>query len=107
MPPCDFVAGEDTTRGSTPRFDAYEETGSRVSCRHGDGVGIAGAPPERLGGPKAQPPGEDDRQRFASERRLIEPPRDLVAQGYELRRRMCCARARDRNVGENPCRTDR
>src|SRR5262249_10641437 len=54
--------------------------------------GIASAPPERTGGPKAQPPGEDDSQRFASVKRLIEPPRDLVAQGYELRGRMCCVR---------------
>ena len=53
------------------------------------------------------PEGGQDNRRFASEKCLIEPPRDLRAQVRELGRRMRRARARDRNVGEDPRRTDR
>jgi hypothetical protein len=102
----DFVAAKTQHGGSTPRFDAYEETGSRVSCRHCDGVGLLArhqnALADRTPSPRVRTKG-----RFASEKRLIEPPRDLVAQGYELRRCLRRARARDGNVGENARRTDR
>src|SRR5262249_55777928 len=53
------------------------------------------------------PEGGQGNRRFASEKRLIEPPRDLGAQVRGLGRRVRRARARNRNVGEDPRRTDR
>src|SRR5262245_12901883 len=65
---------------------------------------IAGVQPDYALG-RAEGPAQGRQSQIASVKRLIEPPRDLVAQGFKLRRSM--GRARDANAdrsgsGGNP-----
>src|SRR5262249_45247401 len=87
------VAGENNAFAATVES---LEAGNAVDCRPTVGA---------LCGQNARP--ETAHSEIRLGKRLIEPPRDLVAQGCELRRRVRRARPRDRYIGDNPCRTHR